>query len=358
MKRSSSQTNHFEEASSGRTSSLRRPSYAIVMANGGSGSKRLLRILDQSANTHCRGEPYNLASSPFRQLRTFPRGWVVTTDDERLLEAQWDQAARWTAVRMGARDCLPPPPKEHHYSLARRLGLLRAVSSETLRKQVSLIMPGLSEDEWLLPRWIGARTRINQSLLVMKFNQSPGLGKWILANRKDVKVLHLVRHPAARLSSWRIRHLSKGDSELVRQRNAARLRAIRDLDQSWAHRFGEIDQLSVEESELLFWVYETETIYGAGNGRKQYELTLDEQVVEEPMTVAKSLYRSLGLDWSLRTEEWVRAKARHWRERATPWRDLLPARSVESVERILDASEVREWWDHDQVVSGIDYDWM
>ena len=333
------------------------PSCAMIVASGGSGSKRLLRILDQNAKTHCRNEPYNLANSPFRQLRTFPRAWVVTRDDEKVLEAQWDAAVRWTAVRMGARDCLPPPPKEHLYSLARRLGLLRAVSSRTIRKQMGFFMPGLSEEEWLLPRWLGDRTRIDQSLLVMKFNQSPGFGKWILANRKDVKVLQLVRHPAARFNSWRIRHLSRVDSELVRQRNAARLRAIRDADESWARRFGEIDQLSAEESELLFWVYETETIYRAGKGQPQYELTLDEQVVEDPMVVAKRLYRSLGLSWSGRTEEWVRAKAPHWRERATPWRDLLPARSVESVEKILDGSELRQLWDHDQLVSRIDYDW-
>ena len=329
----------------------------MIMANGGSGSKRFLRILDQSPQTHCRGEPYNLSSSPFAEIRTFPLSWVVTDDDENMLEARWDDAVRWSAVRMGDRDRLPPPPKEHLHPLARRLGLLRAVSSRTIRTNMGRVLRGFSKDEWLLPRWLGDRDRVERALLIMKFNQAPGIGKWILANRRDVKILHLVRHPAARLASWRVRHLSKNDPELVRQRNAARLEAIRSLDESWAPRFGDIDGLSVEESELFYWLFESETLYGAGKDEPQYLLTTDEQVIDDPVSVAERLYETLGLGWPAQAAEWVRGKAPHWQDRTAPWRELLPSSSIETVEKILDASVIKEWWAPDQVVSRIDYDW-
>ena len=189
------------------------------------------------------------------------------------------------------------------------------------------------------------------------------------ARTPDRSVTDAAEHPRARLRGFRCPATVPGhewsgsadprpcDQELVRQRNAARLRTIRDLDESWAPRFGDIDRLSVEESELFYWLFELETLYGAGKDEPQYLLTTDEQVIADPMSVAERLYQTLGLDWPAQTEDWVRGKTPHWKDRTAPWRELLPPSSIETVEKLLNASVIRDWWAPDQVVSRIDYDW-
>jgi len=340
------------------SSDIRSPwDYVLVAGSGGSGSKRLLRIFDQSTKTHCRNEPYNNLGSPFAQLRSSPRAWVLAPDDLALLDREWDAAVRWTAARMGDRDTLPPPPKGHFLELGTRLGLLRLLSSRTARRLTRVVPSGGLREEWRVPRFIARRGALERSLLVMKFNQAPALMRWVLQRRPRVKIIHLVRHPAGYLASWQTRLLSRADREAVTLANRERLRVIAAARPEWAATFGPLEERSAEELELLFWLYDTRSICEAGSGKAQYELVLDEDISIGGFDVAKRLYASCGLEWEEGIETWLADSAANWRARTLPWRGLLKPAEVAIIEELLGKRDFEGWWSPDQLVSRIDYHW-
>jgi hypothetical protein len=327
----------------------------LIFGYGKSGTKRLLRTLDLSPTTHCRNEPYNLSGSPWQRLRTLPRGYIVRPTDDELLRDEWDGAVDWCRHRMGERDRLPPPPKAHLHPLARRLGVLRLLGSRTARRVAGLVVRDLRRDEWLLPAWAGDRALLEQALVVLKINQSPGFACWVLRNRPTNKVIHIVRHPAGVLHSWSRRFLRDEDDERVRRNNIDRLELIARTDGGWAERFGDIGRMTVAEAEMWFWLYVTEVTHAAGEGSEQYHLVLDEDMMQKPVDVARTLYRECAIPWAQSVEDVLLEHASAWRACAAPWRDLLDADQVSTLEEILGSSPLRDLWSQDQLVSRIDY---
>lgn len=329
----------------------------LIAGQGKSGTKRLLRLMDLSPQTHCRSEPYNLAGSPFRQLRTGVRAWVLGEEERRMFAAEWNYARDWTRERVGDRDRLPPPPKHHIYSAARRLGLVHLLSSRSVRRYLRTVWPGLSGDEWLLPRSIGRRDALANASLVIKLNQFPSLVQWILEERPSVKVVHIVRHPAGFLRSWWERHYCNHDPDRILQDNQHRLRVIAEREDAWAASFGDIGRMCAAEAELWFWRYATESCHRAGCGSGQYMLVLDEDIASAPVGVARRLYTACGLEWTQYVEASIAVLAEHWRSRMTPWRNLLERGQMEIVQRVLNGSPMEAWWDDQQLVSRTDYRW-
>jgi hypothetical protein len=299
----------------------------LIFGYGKSGTKRLLGTLDLSPETHCRNEPYNHSGSPWQRLRTLPRGYIVRPADDALLRAEWDPAVEWCHLLRSAR--------------ARRLA--------------GWVLPELRRAEWRLPAWAGDRAMLEKSLLVLKINQSPGFACWVLRNRPTQKVIHIVRHPAAVLHSWSTRFLRNQDCERVRRDNINRLKLIANADPSWSERFGDVEGMTVEEAEMWFWLYVTQVTHDAGKGRAQYHLVLDENVIQRPVDVAQTLYRECGLPWAGSVEDALLDKAAEWRFFASPWRDLLEPQQGGMIERILDSSPLREFWNEDQLVSRAEY---
>lgn len=334
---------------------MRDRTAVLVFGFGKSGTKRLLRILDLSPETHCRNEPYNHRGSPWQELRKLPRGTILEAGDGPLLDAEWDAALDWCRERMGERDRLPPPPKRHLYAAARRLGGLHLLGSRTVRNAAGRLLPAYGHDEWLLPRWAGNRSCLARARLVLKINQSPAFAAWVLRHRPSQTVLHIVRHPGAVLHSWSKRLLELEDPEQVRRDSIARLALIARTAPGWAERFGPLESLCVEEAELLFWLYVAEVTHEAGRGQDQYHLVHDEDVFEDPERVARRVYAACGLAFGEAVEEELAARAPEWRACAAPWRELVEARHHAMVERILERSSLRERWSDDQIVSGIDY---
>ena len=63
-------------------------------------------------------------------------------------------------------------------------------------------------------------------------------------------------------------------------------------------RVGEIDAMSVEESELWYWRYATETIHTTDDGRPNYIQLVYEDLVAHPIDVAKHLDEKCHLSWT------------------------------------------------------------
>lgn len=332
--------------------------YAIIAGHGGSGTKRLLRLLDQSPLTHCRNEPDRIESSPLSRLKGDEQryGWARTNASEQRLAEGWDQAVAWARQRVGTYDFMVTSRKAHIHPLADALELRRLTASSRARRQLGRVLAELRGEEWRLPVWLGSRAAMHKAMLVMKLNQVPAFSPWILANRPRVRVLHIVRHPAGYFNSWWLRHVAEREPEQVRRANLARLRLIVERLPEWSACFGDFETASLARLELLFWLYANKLTSDAGHGREQYLRVLDEDVVADPLATARRVYESCGCPVPPRAERWLRTASGSWREGARPWRDLIDARFVELVEEILDRSGLAAWWAPDQAVSGIRYD--
>ena len=183
-----------------------------------------------------------------------------------------------------------------------------------------------------------------RALLVLKQNKTPAWVAWVLRNRPDSVLCHVVRHPGGYLNAWRGRFQCLHGTDMLTRQNQERLRYVADAAPEWEHRFGDIDRMSGAEAELWFWRYSCEVIHRASSGSSRYHLIRDEDVVRDPFGQARSLYEECGLPWNERIEAWIEAMREEWRQRSEPWRRLLRPEDIELVERVLDGSLMQSWW--------------
>lgn len=246
-------------------------------------------------------------------------------------------------------------PKTFHRDYADRLGLLRAISNRHIRRVLRRIVPSMRKPEWVPPTWLVDLAAMRSSLTVIKINQSPAFARWVLRQRPDQKVLHIVRHPAAYLRSWKSRYLETLDTESVRSANIERLRLVAVAEPEWGERFGDLERLSADESELWFWLYSAESIHLAGGKSQSYRRVLDEEVAMNALSASRSLYSFWGLEWTSTVEQRVADRAAAWAADTARWTDIVSADQAETVRRVVANSEVWSWWADDQMVSGFEY---
>lgn len=158
-------------------------------------------------------------------------------------------------------------------------------------------------------------------------------------------MLHIVRHPGGFLNSWRNRYLARRDPEAVSNANRARLKIVTEADPSSAALFGDIDQMCVEESELWYWRYATETIHAAGAALPAYKLIIYEKLAADPVGVARRVYEICGLPWHAAIQETIRKSSSDSTRIADAWRSNMRGESCELLDRIMEQSRMRQWWD-------------
>jgi len=315
--------------------------YITITGHGRSGTKSLLSLLDICPSTHCRNSPYLDPTAPLSQL---PSRFVHRSDLPALADG-WDEAMVWTASHMGAGDQRIPVVKHHLHGLSCRLGLPAVMYYTKLRRLVALVSPSLRRMEWPVPAWLGKQKALASALPVLRTSQVPGWVCWALAHRPAACVLHIVRHPGGFLNSWRNRFLRDRDAVAVHTANLARLQEVAAADTAWAQRFGAIERLSLEESELWYWRYATEEIHATGVGSSQYKLVIYEQLAANPVAVMREVYASCGLDWGAAIERAIVRSARESQQLAGAWRQRLDAGEVARVEGILHNSPMQGWWE-------------
>jgi hypothetical protein len=184
---------------------------------------------------------------------------------------------------------------------------------------------------------------------VLKLTIVPGWIVWVLQNRPAAQVLHIVRDPGGFLNSYIKRWLSlQADLEEVTHVNRNILSQIAAHEPDWAERFGNIEGMSLLESELWYWVYCSETIHKAGEGNPRYQLILYGNLVRDPVETSRSLYQDCGLEWDDSIEQAIRRSSQRSGEIATAWQHALDAEQIALVERILEQSAMRTWWSEDE----------
>ena len=313
------------------------PKYVLIAGHGRSGTNWLLDLLDLSPRTHCRSEANALEGSALAKV---PRGWVSGVD----IAGTWDEAVLATSRSFGARDRLPATRKDHLRGFAQQLGPVRVMQSARSRRALAPLFPRLRGQEWLIPGWIAPESSMSRALPVLKINQMPGWMAWVLAHRPEARVLHIVRHPGGFINSHLTRYVAKGDGEAIARENRKRLAMIAAKSPTWAGRFGDIEALSLIESELWFWRYSSEVTHEAGLGNPNYQRVIYEDLTQDPVGVAKSVFEGCGLPWDDEIERRVRQSSAESRSIATNWRTRSTAEQVEAIDSVLDGSFLREWW--------------
>jgi hypothetical protein len=231
-------------------------------------------MFDTSPETFCRNEPNVIQGSPCEQLEAIWKVEPLMPD----MDQQWDDIAAWMGSHMGERDHRLEYPKFYAYSLARKTGISAFTARPKIRNALKAIFPEFRQGEWEMPWWIGSQTELERSYAVFKINRSSRIAVWLIKNRPQIPVIHIVRHPGGRLNSWLNRFLSTRDAEAIDQRNKARLKQVLEIAPEWKDLIGDIDTMSIVESETWFWRYVTETIHRAGEGAKNYKLIIYEHL--------------------------------------------------------------------------------
>jgi len=310
----------------------------IVFGQGRSGTNWLLNLLDLDPTTHCRSEPNELGGPGWVSLSN---GWVRGLDEDRLAE-HWDAAVNEASRRIGARDH-PIPVNKRHLTMAQRMGSDRLMKGGRLRHLASWMHPRLGQAEWDVPRW-QARD-LNQARPVLKLNAVPGWASWVIGNRPDTRVVHIVRHPGGFLNSYCHRWLAHQSRPRVAETNRRRLRMIAETEPGWDAIFGDIDTMGAEEAELWFWRYACETIHEAGQAHRHYHLVLYEDVANQPIPTIRQLFARCGLDWDIHVEQAVSHSGFGANRIASSWRDRLSSAQWQLVQKVLENSPLRHWWD-------------
>ncbi|WP_072620290.1 sulfotransferase [Spirulina major] len=328
--------------------------YALIVGHGRSGTNWLLDILDASPLTYCRNEPNEVHDSPCQKLAPLWQGGqdVATMTD---MAAHWDEIAAWMGSRMGERDHRLATPKQYVHPWAQKLGVAYYPARPKIRQALRTAFPGMRAGEWPMPWWVGDQQKLEQAYAVLKINQAARVAVWLLKNRPQVPVLHIVRHPGGRLNSWLNRFLAVRDRDRINQRNKDRLRDVLAVSPEWSDRIGDkIDAMPIAESEMWFWRYVTETIHQAGEGLPHYHLILYENLAHDPIGTARQVYEMCDQPWTPDIEALIRAGTKEsvWGAiQGTPmsvaqaWRKKLKPDEIESVNHVLDSSIMAHWWD-------------
>lgn len=322
---------------------MRSPSYALIVGAGRSGSGWFLDLFDLSPQTHCRNEPDGIQTSP---LCCLPGGSVADEHSFPALLADWDEAIQWTVARMGERDRPIRIPKNHFRAGRHSPRLARLVLDPKFRRLLGVAYRELRQREWIAPRWLCSSRKLKNALPVLKI-APPGWTVFVLQNKPQTEVFHLVRHPGGFLNSWSNRYLVGRNHNAVSAANKERLHQIAAMDSSWAERFGDIDALCIEESELLYWCYTNEIIANEGQVSDRYHRILYEDLVQETVVCMRHAFAACGLDWTEAIQRCVVAGSKQSHLIASRWREGLSNKQMAIVHRILNASAMKTWWAND-----------
>lgn len=255
--------------------------------------------------------------------------------EEEPFGARWDHAVAMALERIGERDHRAHVRKQYLWEAARQLGIYRAVHSPRLRALAKELIPQLGESEFVMPRWIGDRGRLEAAFGVLKLNRVPSFANFVLRHRPRVPVLHIVRHPGGFLHSWRTRYLANTDPAAVLRANRERLESVVRANPEWAARAPDFATLDVHASELLYWRYANETIYRAGQRSPNYYFISYELLTRDPLPIMQRLYAACDLPWTPAIVTEIANAARGAREIAGKWRSQLPAEQRDLVEFVL-----------------------
>lgn len=334
----------------------------LIAGQGRSGTNWLVDILDHAANTLCANERNEISRSILSELPSA----AIDCGQYAGLEAVWDWVVDETKHRFGERD--PASRSKNFLYRGWRSKFLYAIRSrQRLRHLISLFDQSLAGAEWQAPRYLVKMNRLDQALLVLKFNRCPALACWLLRDSPGrCSVVQILRHPGGALNSWQQRFLKFANKTLVSLNNQCTLRSILALDDGLSASTKDkivaylgSNEKDVFYSEALYWLYASEKIYQCGNEAnrraegsgtsvsqisRNYVFVKYEMLCADTANVVRDLYSFLGLE----LEDWmmdkISADSRRSVEIAEHWKDALTREQRMAVEKVLEGSVFERMW--------------
>ena len=229
--------------------------YGMIIGTGRCGTNWLTDMFNYSTVTHCRYEPDGILSSP---LQSLPNKWFTAACSD-VLEARWDEAIRHTCHRIGRVDRPVVGQKVYFHRLASRTGLVNWPHRRRLGQACRLIVPRFRREEWTVPAWMGSQRRLErEAFTIIKILSMHGWASWLMPNRPEVPIIHIVRHPAGTLNSYLNRFVAHQDRARVERTGRERFRRILEQRPEWAGACSDPDTMGITESEMWFWRWSTQ----------------------------------------------------------------------------------------------------
>jgi hypothetical protein len=325
----------------------------IITGNGRSGSNWMLDILDASPDTHCRNEPHSIKDSPMNYIASL----ASPEKAKALLPDIWDESVNLSRCRMGQRDHRITHPKRYVHSWSQKVGLTSFIQRPNFIHMLKTISPKYQSGEWPMPWWIGNQNELANSSVVLKIiNLYPWTTSWILKNKLNTPVIHIVRHPGGQINSFLRRYANLCDEAEYERQEIHRKNILNDIAEAhpqYKEVFGDISSLSWVESIAYYWRANNELIFQVGQNLSNYKRVIYEEMANDPLGIAKDIYTFCKLQWSQSIqdnisgglEESVFGKV-HGGPQAvvSKWKTQLPKEYRGLVTEILDGSFMRFWW--------------
>lgn len=268
---------------------------AVITSSGRSGSNWLLSLFDTSPSTVCRNEPQAVSRSLLRDA-VWNR---PPTEAGRLLDARWADEEQRVRRMMWERDHAADVEKVW----LRSCHALRAWQS--WRRRRSRGAPATSGgygDRWRIPRLLLRDEQLEASTLVLKMGPDWWVTGWFL-QRQPATVIHLVRHPGAVLESWLRRLYSPERADAERELHRTWLHKAIELDPSVGTQVGDVEAMGAPELWAWHWRIFNERLAAGGEGHPAYTRVRYEDLLAEPVEVARGLIERAGVDVDHATQE-------------------------------------------------------
>jgi len=318
-------------------------SYVLIAGQGRSGTNWILDILDLCENTWCRNEPNELINSAMASLAD---GALIDSGFFPDIDA-WTEAIRKTGESFGDRDRVGKENKNYYRASICRHLVQFIYDKPRVRKPLKSVFSHFELDEWVIPRFLLNDIQRNNRLTIIKVNQMPAWSRFVLDKDSNGKVIHIVRHPGGFLNSWKNRYLRQMSSDVVLLENRTRLERLADLSETWRKRMGDINQMSIPEMELWYWLYANEETYLGGLKNSRYKLVVFEKLAGDFKNEVKDILDFSTLNISKEQEKEMFKLGDNSISISDGWKQSLSTEEKSLVERILNNSELSSFWPAD-----------
>jgi hypothetical protein len=169
---------------------------------------------------------------------------------------------------------------------------------------------------------------------------------WILENKPEIHIIHLVRHPLGFINSWYNRYFASRDPEKTKAINVDRLRRIKKFDPSWTLPWdsGKEDEFSNKELELWYWRYANEALLTSGAKNASYNFVTYSELTHNTEKYLKKYYDLLSLEYSDKISKKILDASKKSASLSEKWKEDASEEDLALAERILDGSPLKEFF--------------
>ncbi len=314
--------------------------YILIAGQGRSGTNWLLSLLDLCENTWCRNEPNELLGSAMASL---PDGAFINNRAYPKI-SEWREALKKTGEAFGDRDSVGSDVKTYFRNTLFRHLVYFIYNKPRVRKPLEYIAPYFKQEEWAIPRFLLNESQTKNRHTIIKINQMPAWSRFVLEKDQSAKVIHIVRHPGGFLHSWMNRYLKYRNPDVVMSENKSRLEKLAGTSEAWSDRMGDINRMSLPETELWYWLYANEETYVNGKENSRYKLVIFENLADNFSDEVEGILDFSSLIVSTEYKDRLSELGNNSLSIANEWKKSLRKTEKKMASKILNNSELSGLW--------------